>query len=73
MTPYELNILLDVYVGQPIQADAGAQIFDETLAGLCERGWIVPGGRHVTHLPTEKLQCFMKHVLELPEPVWRMP
>lgn len=76
MTPYQLNILLDVYVGTPIRANPIAPAFEGTIEDMLAAGWIkpsdTPGYRFAA---TDKLRAFLDHVLALPAPVckWGMP
>lgn len=76
MTPYQLNILLDVYVGTPIRANPRAPAFDGTIADMLADGWIKPSDTPgYTFAATGKLRAFIDHVLALPAPVsnWTMP
>lgn len=73
MTPYELGILLDVYVGTPIKASPLAPIYNETMDGLCSRGLIIMGENDCEYLLTAKLNVLMHHIMSTPDPVWKMP
>lgn len=75
MSPYELSILLDIYIGRPIRENNNAPIYPETIATLQKQNWIVGGIERQPLCPSAKLVFFMEHILTLPQPVseWRMP
>jgi hypothetical protein len=74
MTPYELMILLEVYVGSGISARTDMTLFRETMERFIEEGWVADGIQR-PYSSTPKLNAFFKFVLDLPAPVqeWRMP
>jgi hypothetical protein len=76
-TPYILSILLDVYSGRPIRENKTSPIYQETIEHLLADMWIqVPEiSNGAEYMPTMKLRAFMKHVMNLPDPVqsWTMP
>lgn len=77
-SPYEMHILLDVYVGGEVSVKRAAPIFAQTMDKLCERELVRrysdeqrPEG--CEWAPTEKLNVLMYHILSAPDPVWSMP
>lgn len=76
MSPYELSILLDIYIGRPIRENQNAPIYPETISALLKQGWVNFVGGPMTEMqPSKKLQVFVEHILALPEPIqeWTMP
>lgn len=78
LTPYQLRILLDVYVGMPISVPRSADIYPETMGALAARGFIEcddidPLGRPMR--ATAKLHALMEHIFSTPDPVmtWEVP
>lgn len=75
-SPYELHILLDVYVGARISMNPAAPMFAPTIAKFCEREYIQPcagAGGNFEFAPTEKLNVLMHYIQSAPDPVWAMP
>jgi hypothetical protein len=74
MTPYELSILLDIYVGKPMGVSTDTVLFVETMRAFMDEGLVVsePGRAYAS---TAKLRSFMDFILHAPLPVqeWRMP
>jgi len=78
MTPYELSILLDVYVGTPIKATPDAPIYSGTIDHFVATEYLLPYRDDVRpmgleYAPTRKLCVLMDYILDAPEPVWKMP
>jgi hypothetical protein len=75
MTPYELMILLEVYVGGEISARTDTKLFYETMERFVSDGWVKDQSPDAPYSSTAKLNAFFKFVLSLPAPVeeWRMP
>ena len=72
MSPYQIAILLHYY-GCADDWPHPAPILEETLQGFIEDGLLVPNERGSTRLRgTEKLHCYIKHICNLPLPVWTM-
>lgn len=78
-SPFELRILLDVYIGAEIPSRTSkAPIFQNTINQLIERELVRPWGEKSHSVecefePTEKLNVLMHHILSVKDPVWRMP
>ena len=78
MSPYELSILLDVFVGRRIREDGHAPIYAQTVSGLETEGWIAPAppnNNGLVYARTPKLMAFIAYIEALPAPVmkWEMP
>lgn len=80
LTPYKLHILLDIYCGTEIGASKQpAPIYDETMSELERAGYCrlltqqEPRPVGIEYDCTMKLVTLIKHIMQLPEPEWRMP
>lgn len=80
ISPYMLKIMLDVYCGAEIEASkVPAPIYDETVAGLVDAGYLRQYGRDEVRPAdreydrTAKLVTLIDHIMQLPQPEWRMP
>ena len=79
MSPYILKIMLDVYCGAQIEASiVPAPIYYETITKLVDDGFLRPYGNeprpaHREYDRTAKLVTLIDHIMQLPQPEWRMP
>lgn len=78
ITPYELMILVDVFVGTPIRVNHDAPIYEDTIAKLVDQEYLLsygdsPRPEGLEYAATVKLHVLMNYILSAPEPIWKMP
>lgn len=76
MTPYEITMLIDIYVSPDFPTAPETPLRAETLASFLHAGLIKPHDSVARgYIATEKLGVFIDAICNLPLPVqrWAMP